>query len=54
MIFSDAMVKFSIRDCMPMGGSRISSWHEYGVAAKAFSLIHVPACKGHLHFGGQG
>lgn len=43
MILSDAMVKFSMLKCMLTGTSRISSWHEYGGAAKDFSVIHVPA-----------
>jgi hypothetical protein len=43
MILSDAMVKFPMPHHKRVGASRISSWHEYGVAAKDFSVTHVPA-----------
>jgi hypothetical protein len=34
MILLDAMLKFSMRECMLAGASRVSSWHGFGVAAK--------------------
>jgi hypothetical protein len=43
MILSDAMVKFPMPHHKRVGASRISSWHEYGVAAKDLSVIHAPA-----------
>jgi hypothetical protein len=30
----DAMLKFSVRECMLIGASRVSPWHGFGVAAK--------------------
>ena len=43
MILLDATLIFSSLTPEVMCTSRISSWHKYSVAAKAFSVIHVPA-----------
>jgi hypothetical protein len=43
IILSDALLIFSMREFISLCTSRISSGHKYGVAAKDFSLIHIPA-----------
>jgi hypothetical protein len=47
MILSDAMVKFFMGECIIIGASRISSWHEKGVAAKRL-FIHPCPRESHL------